>query len=102
LPLDEALLHDDVALTLVAHARGAATTIEIRANEALVASVPVGTDATRVEVTVPSALARAFSPLEVTLRRARGSRLGRRGAVGLRVERVEVAAVATGRPSGLN
>jgi hypothetical protein len=90
LPLDAGLLGNDVALTLRLHARDAATTVEVRANETLVASVPVGTEQTTVEVTVPGPVAREFTPLELSLRRARSSALGRRGAVGLRLERVEV------------
>jgi hypothetical protein len=79
-----------VTVALVVHARGRPATVEIRANETLVARVAVATEPTPVEIAVPGAIAREFSPLELTFRRARRSRFGRRGAVALRLLRLVV------------
>lgn len=90
LPLADPLTAADLVVELDLHARDAPATIEVRANEHLVASELIGTDTTRLAVDIPAAVVARFTPLELSLRRARPGRLRARGALRIRLERLRV------------
>jgi hypothetical protein len=94
LPLESELASADLECDITLHARGAPSTIEIRADEVRVAIVDVAVGSTTHTITIPHSLVAGGSPLEITFRRLRAGQFSRRGPVDLRLERVRLCAHA--------